>query len=221
MHASSIHTRGPTLPLPEAVLQSLCFQGQLETVRKSSTYVLYVHEDLPMYAAHAFSRLTKKSGHGKMHAWVSDCPAAPPRPTHRCPGASRNTAFHELMLKKNEQIYKLLAICIAMCASVERWLDDAVKENLRKKCADDLLQMQSGSMEHFKKVFSYGCPKFVTALPPDLSEERVDNSLAGFHAARQRFMAEVRSRLAPLPPRAAADARAACPFHRRLLPQSS
>lgn len=118
-------------------------------------------------------------------------------PLTAAPGSCRNTAFHELMLKKNEQIYKLLAICIAMCASVERWLDDAVKENLRKKCADDLQQMQGGSMEHFKKVFSYGCPKFVTALPPDLSEERVDNSLAGFHAARQRFMAEVRSRFAP------------------------
>ena len=112
----------------------------------------------------------------------------------RC-AARRNTSFHEQMLKKNEQIYKLLAICVAMCPSVERWLDDAVKEHLHKKCGDDQFQMQNGSMEHFRKAFSYGCPRFITALPPDLSDAREDNSRAGFHDALRRFMSEVCPRM--------------------------
>jgi translation initiation factor 3 subunit L len=105
----------------------------------------------------------------------------------------RNTAAHQLILQKNEQIYMLLAIAVAMCPSATRWLEENVREQLQFKCADILFEMQSSNLDAFKKAFGAGCPKFVTAAPPDLSEVGKDNNLAGYHESLRLFLAEVRT----------------------------
>lgn len=103
----------------------------------------------------------------------------------------RNTTAHQLILQKNEQLYKLLAIAVAMCPSTTRWLEENVREQLQFKCSDELFEMQSSNVDAFKKAFGLGCPKFVTAAAPDLSEVPTDNHLVGYHEALQIFVKEV------------------------------
>lgn len=104
----------------------------------------------------------------------------------------RNTSAHQLILQKNEQIYKLLAIAVSMCPSTTRWLEENVRDQLHFKCSSELFEMQSSNIDAFKKAFGQGCPKFVTAAPPDLSEVGADNHLVGYHEALRLFVQEVR-----------------------------
>lgn len=103
----------------------------------------------------------------------------------------RNTSAHQLILQKNEQIYKLLAIAVAMCPSTTRCLEENVRDQLHFKCNTELYEMQGSNIDSFKKAFGQGCPKFVTAAPPDLSETGADNHLVGYHGALQLFVSEV------------------------------
>ena len=103
----------------------------------------------------------------------------------------RKNQLYDLLLHKNEQLYKLLAIAVAMCPSTTRWLEENVREQLQFKCSDELFEMQSSNVDAFKKAFGLGCPKFVTAAAPDLSEVPTDNHLVGYHEALQIFVKEV------------------------------
>lgn len=42
--------------------------------------------------------------------------------------------MYEQILKKNEQIYALLAVATALCPTANRLLDEAVANTLREKC---------------------------------------------------------------------------------------
>lgn len=95
-------------------------------------------------------------------------------------------------MQKNEQIYKLLAIAVAMYPSTTRCLEENVREQLHFKCNAELFEMQSSNIDAFKKAFGQGCPKFVTSQPPDLSDIGADNHLEGYHEALRIFVAEVR-----------------------------
>jgi hypothetical protein len=78
---------------------------------------------------------------------------------------ARNAAY-EQMLKKNEQMYALLACAVALCPMVQKGLDEGVLLQLREKYADKLQRMARGDEAPFEELFSYGCPKFVSAAPP-------------------------------------------------------
>ena len=45
------------------------------------------------------------------------------------------SAQYEQILKKNEQMYALTAIALALCPAAQRELDEAVLNLLREKCA--------------------------------------------------------------------------------------
>ena len=48
------------------------------------------------------------------------------------------SAQYEQILKKNEQMYALTAITLALCPAAQRELDEAVLNMLREKCAETL-----------------------------------------------------------------------------------
>ncbi|KTW30792.1 hypothetical protein T552_00504 [Pneumocystis carinii B80] len=69
--------------------------------------------------------------------------------------------------KKSDQMYALLAICIALCPIR---IDDNLFILLKEKYGEQLLKMQRGGPESipvFSELFSFSCPKFISPLSPD------------------------------------------------------
>jgi translation initiation factor 3 subunit L len=84
----------------------------------------------------------------------------------------------DLLLKKQEQMYALLAIAVTLCGgggsggggggnnSVMRLLEEGVVGSLREKHGDDMSRLGQGVQSAYDELFSYSCPKFVTPAPP-------------------------------------------------------
>ena len=85
---------------------------------------------------------------------------------------SRTKQYHtrsyqyEQILKKNEQMYGLLSICITLCP---QRVDENVHTILREKYSDKMQKMQKGDSQVFEELFHFACPKFVTPAPPPYS----------------------------------------------------
>ena len=101
----------------------------------------------------------------------------------------------EQILKKNEQMYSLLALTIPLCPVV-RTLDDGVAKQLREKHGDKLSRMQMGGAEAesvYEELYAFGCPKFVTtSVPPEALETLNNYNTQAYNRQLQCFMAEVR-----------------------------
>ncbi|CAO3671331.1 unnamed protein product [Rhizopus stolonifer] len=63
-------------------------------------------------------------------------------------------------LKKSDQMYALLAICIALSPTR---LDENIHSQLREKHGEQLYKMQKGeeSLQIYTNLFQYACPKFI------------------------------------------------------------
>jgi len=70
---------------------------------------------------------------------------------------------YEQMLKKNEQMYGLLAICISLCP---QRVDENVHTVLRDKYADKMQKMQKGDLATFEELYAFACPKVVNPASP-------------------------------------------------------
>lgn len=73
---------------------------------------------------------------------------------------------YDQILKKNEQMYALLAICISLCPQT---IDDNLASTLKEKFGDRMQRMQSNNVDAsaFEELFSFSCPKFVSPSSPD------------------------------------------------------
>jgi hypothetical protein len=78
---------------------------------------------------------------------------------------SRSNIYDQI-LKKNEQIYALIAICLSICPASVKHLDEAVQQVLREKYNDKMAKMASGDLGLYDELFAYACPKFITPCPP-------------------------------------------------------
>lgn len=74
---------------------------------------------------------------------------------------------YDIILKKTEQMYRLLAIAVVQAPLAHKHLDDNVAVALREKCGEIMGKMARGDIVAYDDAFSYACPKFVTAAPPD------------------------------------------------------
>ncbi|KAK0630561.1 eukaryotic translation initiation factor 3 subunit L [Bombardia bombarda] len=88
----------------------------------------------------------------------------------------QKSAQYDSITKKNEQMYALIAICIAFQPTR---LDDTIHTALREKYGDQLLKLQRGGPESlpiFEELFRTACPKFISPVPPnfDSPEENID-----------------------------------------------
>ncbi|KAK7204650.1 eukaryotic translation initiation factor 3 subunit L [Myxozyma melibiosi] len=86
---------------------------------------------------------------------------------------SRTKSFHnrsaqyDSVTKRSDQMYALLAICVALCPTR---LDDSIHTTLREKNGEQLARMQRGGEESlpvFEELFTFACPKFMMLGPPD------------------------------------------------------
>lgn len=83
---------------------------------------------------------------------------------------------YEQILKKNEQMYALLAICLSLCPQV-KLVDETVNSQLREKYGEKMIRMQRYDDEAFAiydELFSYACPKFITPSAPSFEEPLVN-----------------------------------------------
>lgn len=97
----------------------------------------------------------------------------------------QKNAQYDSITKKNDQMYALVAICVAFNPTK---LDDTIHTALRDKYGDQLTRLQRGGPESlplFEELFRSACPKFISPTPPDfdtpeLNVDPVDHHLAIF-----------------------------------------
>jgi len=87
---------------------------------------------------------------------------------------TRSYQFEQIM-KKSEQMYALLAICISLCP---QRVDENVHATLRDKFGDKMQKMQRGEEPVFEELFAYACPKFINPASPPYAQIIEDPSKA-------------------------------------------
>mmetsp|Transcript_127837 Transcript_127837/g.368114 ORF Transcript_127837/g.368114 Transcript_127837/m.368114 type:complete len:529 (+) Transcript_127837:89-1675(+) len=96
---------------------------------------------------------------------------------------------YDAMVKKQDQMYALMLIALALSP---RQIDESLEKTIRDKHGEKQARLQRGEDLCFEELFSYACPKFVAAAPPDY------DNIEGFNAneAHQRqlrlFLTEMR-----------------------------
>jgi len=103
---------------------------------------------------------------------------------------------YDFMMKKQDQMYALLLICLTLCPQpVDESLEKVIS-NKDGKHAEKAERLQRGEELCFEELFSYACPKFVGAAPPDF--ENLDSFNANESHQRQLklFLQEVKQQQA-------------------------
>lgn len=90
---------------------------------------------------------------------------------------------YEQILKKNEQMYALLAVSLSLCPQV-KLVDETVNSQLREKYGEKMSRMQGYDDDAFTiydELFSYACPKFITPSPPSYGEPLINYNQVPVH----------------------------------------
>ncbi|KAJ7556493.1 hypothetical protein O6H91_05G085900 [Diphasiastrum complanatum] len=95
------------------------------------------------------------------------------------------------ILKKNEQMYALLAICLSLCPH-GKLVEENVNNQLREKYADKMQRMQRSDEALFDELFSFACPKFITPAPPNYEELINYNQQDAYRLQLKLFLSEMR-----------------------------
>lgn len=102
----------------------------------------------------------------------------------------KNAQFDSIT-KKNNQMYALITICVALCPTR---LDDTIHATLREKYGDQFQRMQRGGLDTlpiFEHLFESACPKFISPIPPDFDKPENNIDPAKHHL--QVFMSDVKN----------------------------
>ncbi|KAI9671255.1 MAG: hypothetical protein M1829_004662 [Trizodia sp. TS-e1964] len=102
-------------------------------------------------------------------------------------------AQYDSMTKKNDQMYALIAICVAFQPTR---LDDTIHTALREKYGEQFIKIQRGGPESlplFEELFRSACPKFINPTPPDFDNPEVNIDPVEHHLSI--FMEEVKNNM--------------------------
>lgn len=105
----------------------------------------------------------------------------------------QKNAQYDSMVKRNEQMYALVAICVAFNPTK---LDDIIHTALREKYGDQLVRLQRGGPESlplFEELFRSACPKFISPTPPDFDNPAANVDPVEHHLSI--FMQEVKANM--------------------------
>ncbi|KAJ9142517.1 Eukaryotic translation initiation factor 3 subunit L [Coniochaeta hoffmannii] len=105
----------------------------------------------------------------------------------------QKNAQYDSITKKNDQMYALIAICVAFHPTR---LDDTIHTALREKYGDQLLKLQRGGPESlpiFEELFRTACPKFISPVPPDFDHPEANVDPIEHHLSV--FMDEVKTNM--------------------------
>merc|ERR1719198_2585404 len=99
---------------------------------------------------------------------------------------------YDQILKKNEQMYALLAVAISLCP--QQQVDENLVSTLREKFSDRMLRMQSNNVDlsAYEELFAFACPKFVSPSPPPYDDwPPTYNPQEAYRLQLRLFLAEV------------------------------
>merc|ERR1712166_797245 len=97
------------------------------------------------------------------------------------------SSSYDVIIKKNEQMFALLALLVSLCPYR---LEENLQALLREKYAEKVSRLQRGDRTTFEELFAFACPKFVELCPPSL--ETSDNvSMAATKHQCNLFMKQV------------------------------
>jgi translation initiation factor 3 subunit L len=102
-------------------------------------------------------------------------------------------AQYDSITKKNDQMYALVAICVAFQPTR---LDDTIHTALREKYGEQFNRLQRGGPESlplFEELFRTACPKFISPTPPDFDNPEVNIDPVEHHL--RIFMDEVKNNM--------------------------
>lgn len=105
----------------------------------------------------------------------------------------QKNAQYDSISKKNDQMYALIAICVAFQPTR---LDDTIHTALREKYGDQLLKLQRGGPESlpiFEELFRAAAPKFISPVPPDFENPEANIDPLEHHLSV--FMDEVKTNM--------------------------
>ncbi|KAL6064761.1 Eukaryotic translation initiation factor 3 subunit L [Balamuthia mandrillaris] len=95
---------------------------------------------------------------------------------------------YEQILKKNKEIYNLLAIVVSL--SPQKIGDDNIHSQLREKCGEHMARIQRGDNSAYAQLFGTACPKFISVAPPDYDDSH-DHHQDARNLQTSVFMEEV------------------------------
>ncbi|XP_010925867.1 uncharacterized protein [Elaeis guineensis] len=101
---------------------------------------------------------------------------------------------YDQILKKNEQMYALLAICLSLCPQT-KLVEENVSTQLKDKYSEKMLKMQRYDDEAYAvydELFSYACPKFITPSAPILEEPLTNYNQDAYRLQLKLFLYEVK-----------------------------
>jgi translation initiation factor 3 subunit L len=105
----------------------------------------------------------------------------------------QKNAQYDAIAKKNDQMYALIAICVAFHPTR---LDDTIHAALREKYGENFNRLQKGGPESlpiFEELFRSACPKFISPTPPDFDNPSINVDPVDHQTAI--FMDEVKTTL--------------------------
>jgi translation initiation factor 3 subunit L len=105
----------------------------------------------------------------------------------------QKNAQYDSITKKNDQMYALIAICVAFHPTR---LDDTIHTALREKYGEQFNRLQRGgpdSLPLFEELFRSACPKFIAPTPPDFDNPEINVDPIEHHL--RIFMEEVKNNM--------------------------
>lgn len=90
---------------------------------------------------------------------------------------------YDAMVKKQDQMYALMLIALALSP---RQVDESLDKTIRDKHAEKQARLQRGEELCFEELFSYACPKFVSAAPPNFDALAMNPDSFNANEAHQR-----------------------------------
>jgi len=99
---------------------------------------------------------------------------------------------YDVMAKKQDQMYALLLLALALCP---RPLDEAIERAIKDKFAEKQNRLQRGEELCFEELFSFACPKFVSAAAPDFDNIEGFNSNEALQRQLKLYLGEVKQNL--------------------------
>eukprot|EP00928_Gymnodinium_smaydae_P043500 TRINITY_DN2912_c0_g3_i1.p1 TRINITY_DN2912_c0_g3~~TRINITY_DN2912_c0_g3_i1.p1 ORF type:complete len:520 (+),score=108.42 TRINITY_DN2912_c0_g3_i1:184-1743(+) len=108
-------------------------------------------------------------------------------------GVNALSVQYDFALKKQDQMYVLLLICVSLCPQP---LDDALEKYIRDKHLEKQARLQRGEELCFEELFSYSCPKFVSPAAPDYDNLESFNANEAHQRQLHLFQQEVKQQQA-------------------------
>ncbi|GBG84560.1 hypothetical protein CBR_g38842 [Chara braunii] len=103
---------------------------------------------------------------------------------------SKSVQYDQIM-KKNEQMCALLAICLSLCPQA-KLVEENIHNQLREKLGEKMLRMQRCDEATYDELFSYACPKFITPSAPNFDEPPMNYNQDAYRLQLKLFLTEVR-----------------------------